>query len=110
MNTEILPYQSLLTLNRMSPDIAADLRVLEELVTYAHDHDTGGLVAYEVAGQLIANPAALDRLNACDLLHHHFDITWCGCHAPKSAWHWSIHNFRHLSARPARRHDVVATP
>jgi hypothetical protein len=108
MNSSALPYQSLMTLNEMSPDVAADLRVLDALVTYAYDHDTGGLVAYDVAEQFVSSRGALDRLNACDLLHHHFDIVWCGCHAPKSAWHWSIHDFRHLSARPTRRHDVVA--
>lgn len=102
MDQNALPYQCLMTLTAMSPDVAADLRALEQLVDYAHDHDTGGLVAYDVAAQLVHRCDVLDRLNAADLLHHYYDITPCGCHAPKSAWHWAIHDFRHLCARPSR--------
>lgn len=101
MNHSALPYPIVMQLYKLSPDICADLRHLETLVGYAWDHDTGGLIPYEMAPVLVRDPAALDRLNAVDLIHHWFDISCCGCHAPKSAWHYSIHDFRHL-AMPAR--------
>jgi hypothetical protein len=94
MNNAALPYRSLIALTAISPDVSADLRHLEDLIDYAWRFDTGGLVPYEIATVVVPDLACLDRLHGVDLLHHHFDVTWCGCGAPKSAWHWSIHDFR----------------
>jgi hypothetical protein len=108
MDARALPYRTLIELTAISPDVSADLRRLDTLVRYAYDHDTAGLVPYEVATALVHDLGALDRLHAVDLLHHHFDVSFCGCGAPKSAWHWSIHNFRALVESYRRAHVVVA--
>lgn len=107
MNHSALTYQSIMQLNEISPDISTDLRHLETLVRYAWDHDTGGLIPYEIAPILVPDSSALDRLDDVDLIHHYFDVAACGCHAPKSAWHYAIHNFRRL-ATPNRRPRAVA--
>lgn len=109
MNESVLPYRRLLALTEISPDLSADLRRLYTLVSFAWEHDTGGLVAYEIAQALIHDGAALTRLNDVDLLHHHFDVTWCGCGVPKSAWHWSIHDYHRLVSGYWRAAHGVAT-
>lgn len=108
MNARALRYRTLIELNAISPDVSADLRRLDTLVQYAYEHDTAGLVPYEIAGVLIPDIGALDRLHSVDLIHHYFDVSWCGCGAPKSAWHWAIHDFRALAESYRRAHVVAA--